>query len=104
MKTPMGQFYAAIFKRPNLEAAADRAREAASQNGINGHAAALRWTLYHSGLDAEKGDAVVIGSSSIDQLKSNLDIIDAGPLPQEVADALGAVYGQVGDEVIPYHF
>jgi aflatoxin B1 aldehyde reductase len=48
--------------------AADHAKEVAAKHGINGHAAVLRWTTYHSVLNRAKGDAVIIGASSITQL------------------------------------
>lgn len=74
----------------------------AAKHGINGHAAALRWTTYHSVLDREKGDAVIIGASKLSQLADNMDIIAQGPLPQEVVEVFDGVYGQLGDEAIAY--
>ena len=59
--------------KPAIDVATDRARDVATKHGINGHEAALRWTVYHSSLSSEAGDAVIIGASSVEQLKSNLD-------------------------------
>lgn len=99
----MGQIYASNYSKPKIAIAADNATEVAAKHGINGHAAALRWTTYHSVLDRAKGDAVIIGASSIAQLATNLDIIDQGPLPEELVKVLDGVYGQLGDEAISYH-
>lgn len=99
----MGQLYAANYSKPKIAIAADKTTEVAAKHGINGHAAALRWTTYHSILDREKGDAVIIGASSTAQLATNMNIIDQGPLPQELVDVLDGVYGQLGDEAIKYH-
>ncbi|POS71597.1 aflatoxin B1 aldehyde reductase member 2 [Diaporthe helianthi] len=99
----VGQIYAANYGKPKITIAADHAREAAAKHNINGHAAALRWTTFHSKLDGAKGDAVIVGASSVAQLASNLDIIDQGPLPRELADVYDGVYGQLGDEAISYH-
>lgn len=99
----MGKIYAANYSKPKIATAADNATEVAAKHGINGHAAALRWTTYHGVLDRAKGDAVIIGASSVAQLATNLDIIDQGPLPQELVEVLDGVYGQLGDEAISYH-
>ncbi|KAG8156464.1 hypothetical protein KVR01_013698 [Diaporthe batatas] len=99
----VGQLYAGFYSRPKVAIAADHAKEVAAKHNINGHAAALRWTTFHSILDRAKGDAVIIGASSVAQLSTNLDIIDQGPLPQELAEVLDNVYGQLGDEAIEYH-
>lgn len=76
----------------------------ASQHGLTGHAAALRWTVHHSALDYEKGDALIIGASSLEQLSANLDIIEDGALPTEVAEAVEAVFGHLGNDQTPYHY
>lgn len=99
----VGQLYAATYDKPKIAIAADHAKEVAAKHGINGHAAALRWTTFHSILDRAKGDAVIIGASSVAQLVTNLDIIDQGPLPQELVEVLDGVYGQLGDEAAKYH-
>ncbi|KAJ4248768.1 hypothetical protein NW762_012606 [Fusarium torreyae] len=84
------------------QSATDKALSLASQHGIDGHAAALRWTAYHSALDKAYSDSILVGASSVEQLEMNIDAIEAGPLPHEVASALGAVYGEISDEV-SYH-
>ncbi|KAH0566529.1 hypothetical protein GP486_000070 [Trichoglossum hirsutum] len=53
---------------------------------------ALRWVVHHSALNItqESGgnDGVIIGISNFDQLKSNLEDLEKGPLPEEVVEAL----------------
>ena len=83
-------------------AATDKALDIASGHGISGHAAALRWTAYHSQLNKTHGDAIIIGASSPEQLESNIDMIEQGVLPDDVVAALEAVYKEIGDEV-SYH-
>lgn len=100
----MGKLYSSWYEKPELEEAFQRAKAAGEGHGISGHAAALRWTVYHSAIDYTLGDAVIIGASTLEQLTQNLDIIEDGPLPQGVADAMGAVYGYVGEgEINPFH-
>lgn len=89
--------------QPPIIAAIDKAIDVITENGLDGHAAALRWTAYHSALKKEHGDAIVVGCSSVKQLEANLDALEAGPLPEKVVAALEAVYGEVGP-VVPYHY
>lgn len=77
--------------------------ELVAQHGISGHAAALRWTVYHSRLSAEYGDAVIVSASSVAQLDSNFEFIRQGPLPEEVLVAIERVYDEIAGSEFPYH-
>ncbi|KAK7408400.1 hypothetical protein QQX98_009440 [Neonectria punicea] len=96
--------YSSFYMKPSVMSATDKALEVASQHGIGGHAAALRWTAHHSLLSKAHKDAVIVGASSPEQLESNLDMIEQGPLPDDVVAALDAVYEgmEIGDEA-SYH-
>ncbi|KAF4808440.1 Oxidoreductase sirO [Colletotrichum siamense] len=98
-----GEVYANLYLRPSIMAATEKALETASRHGIAGHAVALRWTAHHSLLSSKNGDSIIIGASSVNQLESNIDMIEQGPLPHDVVAAIEAVYEEIGDE-IPYHF
>jgi aflatoxin B1 aldehyde reductase len=74
----------------------------AAEHGISGHAASLRWVAFHSVLDQRLGDGIVVGASSIKQLEQNLDVFEQGPLPREVANAFSLIYGQLGEDKVPY--
>jgi aflatoxin B1 aldehyde reductase len=51
--------------------------------------AAFSWLLVHSALDGTKGDGVVLGASSIEQLQQNLTACrDAATLPQSLVHAM----------------
>ena len=80
----------------------NRVREAASKHNIGGHAVALRWTIYHSALDGRYGDGVILAASRVQQLQSNLDAYDLGPLPTEVAAAVADVF-EIGADAPLYH-
>ncbi|OTA95547.1 hypothetical protein M434DRAFT_195656 [Hypoxylon sp. CO27-5] len=99
----IGSLYSSLYLKPYIMAAADNAVAVAAKHGIGGHAAALRWTAYHSVLNKAHGDAIIIGASSSEQLDANIDTIEQGPLPDDVVAALESVYEQVGEkEEIPY--
>jgi len=100
----VGTVYSDWYQRPELEEVFQRISVAGEKHAISGHAAALRWTAFHSILDPKLGDAIILGASNVDQLKQNLDILEEGPLPQEVADAIESVYSYVGDaEIAPWY-
>ncbi|KAF9729105.1 hypothetical protein PMIN06_000008 [Paraphaeosphaeria minitans] len=52
---------------------------------------AMRWLIHHSALKMRTNggnDGLIIGASSLSQLDNNLAVIEKGPLPKEVVDAL----------------
>ncbi|KAI8632257.1 Aldo/keto reductase [Xylariaceae sp. FL1651] len=99
----IGKNYSAGYGQPAVRASVALVRDAAEKHGISGHAAALRWTAFHSILDGKYGDAVIFAVSKMEQLHNTLDAIDAGPLPADLADALTAVYATVEGAEPPYH-
>jgi aflatoxin B1 aldehyde reductase len=92
VQTVLGQMYAKDYFKDSLFDAAAAVQKGAAAEGINGHAAALRWTMYHSALKPEYGDAVVIGVSRAEQLSQNLDYAEAGPLSESLARKFEAVW------------
>ncbi|EHK21196.1 uncharacterized protein TRIVIDRAFT_51799 [Trichoderma virens Gv29-8] len=102
--TFLGGVYSSLYLKPSIEAATENALAVAGKHGISGHAAALRWTLHHGVLDAKFGDSIIIGASNIDQLNSNLDVIEQGPLSDDVVQAISKIFEEVGTDEIPYHF
>ena len=67
--------------------AVDLIREAAEKHGITTIEATYRWLAYHSMLDSERGDAILIGASKLNHLKQNMEAIKAGPLPEDIVGA-----------------
>ena len=63
-------------------------RDAAEKHGITSIEATYRWLAYHSMLNADRGDAILIGASKLSHLRQNMETIKAGPLPDEVAEAV----------------
>lgn len=52
--------------------------------------AALRWAYYHSSL--EETDGIILGASSIKQIRSNIESIRRGPLRQECLDTFEHIW------------
>ena len=93
--SPLGAKYSGDYFHDPLFAAAEIVRQQAARYGITGHAAALRWTTWHSELGAEYGDSVIIGASKLGQLRENLDILEQGPLPEPLVETINGVWEDV---------
>jgi len=72
---------------------------------------ALRWCTHHSKLKMGTSmgpgkdggnDGIIIGVSSLDQLKSNLADLEKGPLPEEVVDILDRAWEVTRGTTDPY--
>lgn len=83
-------------RRPNYQGrywkksffnAVDLIKVAAQKHGITSIEATYRWLAYHSMLNGERGDAILIGASKLNHLKQNMETVNAGPLPEEVVEA-----------------
>lgn len=59
----------------------------AEKYGITSIEATYRWLAYHSMLNGERGDAILVGASKIDHLKQNMETLKAGPLPDDMLAA-----------------
>ncbi len=72
-------------------------RPACEAENITLAAAALRWLQHHSALQTDKGDAIIIGASSLRHIEQNLKDLEGPPLPKSVVDALDKAWQLVQD-------
>ncbi|CAG9990110.1 unnamed protein product [Clonostachys byssicola] len=101
--TIVGKMYVPFYSHSSVQASAAFIRATAQKHDISGHAAALRWTAFHSVLDGECGDGLIFGVSKIQHLHESLDAFEAGPLPAELAEAISAIYDTVAGNEPPFH-
>ncbi|KAI4224737.1 MAG: hypothetical protein L6R40_008419 [Gallowayella cf. fulva] len=99
----VGKLYRALYGQPPVQASVNTVRDAIKKYDISGHAAALRWTAYHSVLDGKYGDGVIFGVSNMQQLHKTLHALEAGALPAELAEDISAIYATVKGAEPPYH-
>ena len=77
--------------------------EACEKRGVAPADASLRWLYRHSALDGAKGDAVIVGASSVSQLEANLaSAARAEPLPRDILDAFDAGWEKCRAASAPY--
>ena len=75
--------------------ALDALRPVAKKHGLSESECALRWLAHHSALKKELGDGIIVGASSTHHLEENLSALEAGPLPQDVVDALDMGWSKI---------
>lgn len=75
-------------------------------DGLTMTEVALRWLVHHSALKTKDGnDGIIIGVSSLDHLRSNLDYLEQGPLPESLVDVLNEAWRITKADAVKYwHF
>ena len=100
----VGQLYQNIYYSDALLKFSDQYQALAASHGLDPHEVSLRWIIHHSKLSEEHGDAVIIGATSDAQLTTNIDALEAGPLPNEVANKIEAMFETVREVTAPLAF
>lgn len=76
--------YQGRYWKKSFFAAVEIIKEAASKHGMTMVEATYRWLAYHSMLNGDRGDAILIGASKLHHLQQNMETVKAGPLPEEM--------------------
>jgi aflatoxin B1 aldehyde reductase len=103
-QSALGSFYHALYGKPAFFEALDKWNEIAQAMGIPKAALAYRWVAFHSGLDARLGDALVIGASSLNQVKQTVAALRNGPLPENVAEQIADLWEIVKNDAVTNNF
>ena len=77
----LSSLYNKLYNKPSFVAALDAWADiaAAEEGGIDRAELAYRWTVYHSELRGEHGDALIVGASRPDQLRATIAAIRKAP-------------------------
>ncbi|TVY15593.1 Oxidoreductase sirO [Lachnellula arida] len=94
----MGMGYRHWYDKPSMHAAVQKMEGLCKENGVSLTAAAWRWILYHSPLEAGHGDAVIVGPRNLEQLQSYDEIAKQGPLTDDLAQALNDLWEGVAQD------
>jgi aflatoxin B1 aldehyde reductase len=81
--------------KSKLDEAIEKIRKIADDNGISAMELALRWAVHDSPL--QKGDGVILGARTEEQLVQNLEAIKKGKLPDGVDEKLDTIWEDVKD-------
>ncbi|KAF9111938.1 hypothetical protein BGW39_004205, partial [Mortierella sp. 14UC] len=80
------------WSKTNFEAV-ESLKSTAAKHGFTLLEATLRWMRHHSTLEAK--DGIIMGSSTVDQLRECLIALDKGPLPEEMIKAFDEAWEHV---------
>jgi len=81
------QYQERYLHRPEMFDALEAITQASESAGISTMEAAIRWTQHHSVVDADLGDAILVGVSRLEQLEPIMAASQGGQLPNNVVDA-----------------
>ena len=84
--------YQGRYWKKSFFEAVDLIRKAGEKYGINTIEATYRWLAFHSMLDGNRGDAILIGASKLGHLQQNMDTLKAGSLPEEMVEAFNQAW------------
>ncbi|XWW95599.1 hypothetical protein V2A60_003564 [Cordyceps javanica] len=85
------------LRAPKYLAALAEWNALAEAEGLSAAEMAYRWVAHHSALDGDKGDALIIGSSSPEQLEETLAGIEKGPLSDEACAVIQKIWESVAE-------
>lgn len=94
----IGVFGRKWYDKPSFHNAVRRIVELCEPHEIDIADAVLRWTVHHSLLDGEKGDAIIIGPRNSVQLAQNIHGLHDGPLPGDLVEAFDSLWNEVKDD------
>ncbi|KAK9242398.1 NADP-dependent oxidoreductase domain-containing protein [Lipomyces tetrasporus] len=94
----IGQLYLKLYNKPKMVAALEDWESIAAEAGVSKAALAYRWTFFSSILDANYGDAVIIGATKLEQLQETLKAIKDGPLPSDIVAKINSIWESIKDE------
>lgn len=92
------QIYRDRYWHPTLFAAVGRLSELADGAGLSLVELALRWVAHRPATDA-----VLLGASSLEQLRRNVSAVSGGPLPDDVLEACDEIWTDVGGPAPHYN-
>jgi aflatoxin B1 aldehyde reductase len=84
------------YDKPTMHEAIKRLRAIAEKTGIGMDELSLRWLAHHSILQDQ--DGIILGASKVGQISKNVAQIRNGPLHEEVAKELSALWEDVKDD------
>lgn len=84
-----------MYNRASFIGALDTWGQIAKDEGVSKAELAYRWVIYHSKLQGEHGDAIIIGARKVQQLKETVDAIKKGALSNEAVERIDEIWQTV---------
>ncbi|KAI5468112.1 NADP-dependent oxidoreductase domain-containing protein [Mariannaea sp. PMI_226] len=96
--TPFGKILRDMYYKPSYMKMLEEFAKLSEESGISRSGLAYRWVRYHSQLDGNLGDEMIVGASSVAQLEETLAEIERGPLDAWIADRLDGLWTIIKDD------
>lgn len=89
------EMYNSLYNKPSLIEGLKIWNEVAKEEGITNSQLSLRWVSYHSYLNGEKGDRVVLGGKNVEQLEDSFMALERGPLSEGAMEKIEEIWGAI---------
>jgi aflatoxin B1 aldehyde reductase len=95
---PLAQLYNNMYNKPSFVAALDVWEQIAKGENVSRAELAYRWVVYHSKLQGDKGDAVIVGARTTQQFKETIQALKAGTLSDAAVKKIDRIWDSVKAE------
>lgn len=82
--------------------AADMLKKVCQEYNLTIVEATYRWLAYHSMLDGDRGDSILIGASKLEHLEQNISALNKGKLPDEIKNVFEETWKVVCNDAPDY--
>ena len=90
--------YHKLYGNEAMLEALDAWEKIAADEGVSRPALAYRWVAFHSPLQPEKGDGMIIGGK-LSQLEETFEALKAGPLSKKAAESIEEVWKTLSPQI-----
>lgn len=101
---PLARMYRGFYVKPAMLEGLGKWEELAREQGVSQAEMAYRWVYYHSTLDPQKGDFMIMGASKVEQISQTVEGIKRGPLKPEVVKGIDEIWEIVKSDAIVDNF
>ncbi|KAJ5263506.1 hypothetical protein N7478_011111 [Penicillium angulare] len=103
-ETSLGTMYRNMYFKPTMLEALDRWGNLAQTQGVTNAELAYRWVYYHSHINPELGDHLILGASRLGHIAPTVDGLKKGPLKPEVAKGVDDIWSLIEADAIVNNF
>jgi aflatoxin B1 aldehyde reductase len=96
--TVIGKLFHDLYNKPSYMKMLRDFGALSETSGISRTGLAYRWVRYHSVLDAELGDEMIIGSVTVGQLEQAMAELNSGPLPEWVVKQIEQLWEEIKED------
>ena len=102
--SPISKIYNGMYNRPSFVKALGVWEQIAKDEGTTRAELAYRWIVYHSKLQEDLGDAVIVGARNREQLRETIESIKKGPLSDGAVKRIDEIWESIKDDALLDNF